>query len=237
MKSLAIHQTYFFPYIGYFSIIKNVDIFVHADILQYIKQGWVNRNRIISTSGEIQYINVPIKHIAQKTATNMVEIDYSRSWEQDIINRLFYYKKRAPYYNDVIGMLNELFSEHYESIADLCIRSNELVMDRLGIQTPTFKLSQLDMKVKENMEPDDWGICACKHFEGVDTYRNAPMGKTFYDPQKYHSEGLNIQFLQNRLKQYDQKTESFIPGLSILDVMMFNSTDEIKEMLDDFDIL
>ena len=60
-RSVGLHQTYFFPYLGYFTIMNNVDIFVYADSLQYIKQGWVNRNRIIAESGEVQYINVPIK--------------------------------------------------------------------------------------------------------------------------------------------------------------------------------
>ena len=237
MKYLASHQPYFFPYIGYFSIIKHSDIFVFSDSLQYMRQSWVNRNRIISTSGEPQYIIIPLKHHDARSGAHKVEIDYSRSWEQDIINRLNFYKKRAPYYKQVMEMLDELFSEKYESIAALSIRSVELVLKRLDITTEIYRLSELDVKLKENMEPDDWGICICKHFDGVDTYRNAPGGKSFYRPDRYHAEGLNIEFVQNRLRPYDQKLREFIPGLSMLDVMMFNSPEEIHPMLDDFELI
>ncbi len=237
MKALSIHQTYFFPYIGYFSVIKNVDIHVFADSLQYRKGSWMNRNRIISTDGEAQYIVVPVKHCDQKTPINKMIIDYDKAWEQDIVNRLFFYKKRAPYYGFVIELLDELFSKKYANLAELNIRSNELVMERLGIKTKTYKLSEINLQNKPVMEPDDWGIFACEHFEGVDTYRNAPLGKTFYDVEKYHDAGLNIEFLQNRLRPYDQKLDSFIPSLSILDAMMFNDTKAINEMLDEFDFI
>ena len=163
---------------------KNVDIYIYADCLQYRKGSWMNRNRIISTDGEAQYISVPVKHSDQKTPINKIVVDYGKDWGADIINRLFYYKKRAPHYEDVVDMLRELFSKQYSTLAELNIRSNEMVMERLGIKTETHKLSELELSLKEHMEPDDWGICACKHFDGVDTYRNAPLGKEFYDVAK-----------------------------------------------------
>lgn len=237
MKYLALHQPYFFPYIGYFSLIKNVDIFVLADNLQYMRRSWVNRNRIISTNGEPQYITIPLRHNDQKAGADKVEIDYSKNWEQDIINRLNYYKKRAPYYKPVMEMLDELFSVKYGSIAELSNRSVELVIKRLGIDTEVYRLSEMDVKLKDHMEPDDWGICVCKFFGDVGVYRNAPGGKIFYRPDRYLAEGLQIEFVQNRLRPYDQKLSEFIPGLSVLDVMMFNSPEEIMPMLDDFELI
>jgi len=195
------------------------------------------RNRIISNNGVIQYISVPVKNAGARRLIKDTEIDYSRHWEQDVINRLGYYKTRAPYYNVVIDMLDELFSEKYNNIADANIRSIELVSQRIGITTPTFRQSEMILPAKDNMSPDDWGALISIQFPGVDIYRNAPGGKDFYDPQKYQNCGLKIEFVQNRLKEYDQKTQEFIPGLSIIDVMMFNSVEEIQEMLVDFYLL
>ncbi|MBE5906329.1 MAG: hypothetical protein E7277_05980 [Lachnospiraceae bacterium] len=237
MKTLSLHQPYFFPYIGYFSIMKHVDIHVYADSLQYTRHGWMNRNRILSCENAPLTITVPLKRAARDTAINQMEIAYERTWEQDIYNKLLAYKKRAPYYNEVLDMLDELFAGKYENLAELNIRSNQLVCQRLGIQTPTYRLSELGLAEKENMEPDDWGIVVCKQFEGVDTYRNAPLGKTFYNAEKYRANGLNIEFAQNRLRPYEQGAAEFVPALSILDVMMFNSVDAVNEMLDDYDLL
>ncbi|MCR4792393.1 MAG: WbqC family protein [Lachnospiraceae bacterium] len=236
MKYLALHQTYFFPYIGYFSLIKNVDIFVFADNLQYMRRSWVNRNRVLTNLGVPQYISVPVVHHPQKTPANQVQIDYSRNWQQEILNMLNNYRKIAPHYNDVMDMIDELFSKHYDNIADLGIQSVLLAMNRLGIDTECHCLSKLNPVLKDEMEPDDWGICISKHFD-ADVYRNAPGGKSFYRPERYHEAGLEIEFLQNRLHPYDQKTTEFVPGLSILDVMMFNSPEEIAPMLDDFDLI
>ncbi|WP_026657841.1 WbqC family protein [Butyrivibrio sp. AC2005] len=236
-KSVGLHQTYFFPYLGYFTIMNNVDIFVYADSLQYIKQGWVNRNRIISESGQVQYINVPIKHASQKTPANEVEIDYDKPWEEAIINKLWYYKKKAPYYNEVVGILEQLFSKKYDSIAALTMESTNLVQKWLGREAPKYKLSDINLEEHDKIMRDEWGIIVTNHFPDADTYRNAPGGIKFYDRLKYGFAGMNIEFLQNRLRPYDQKNDEFIPGLSIIDVMMFNTPEEVNEMISDYYVL
>lgn len=237
MKRLAIHQTYFFPYIGYFTVLNRADIFVHADSLQYVERSWVNRNRIIGENGEPKYITVPLRKNRREAAINERLINYDKEWEKEILNQFGYYKKRAPYYTEVMDMLKELFSEKYQDISILAMKSTEMVLERLNIKKEIHILSETDIGPTDNLHTDDWGIAACKAFDGVDTYVNAPGGKSFYDPEKYKKAGLGIEFLQNRLKSYDQKNEEFIPALSILDVMMFNSQKEILEMLDDYYVL
>lgn len=237
MSILAANQPYFFPYIGFFSILDDADIYVYADMMQFRKQSWMCRNRVISNDGSVQYISIPIKNAGARKSIRETEIDYSRPWEHDVINRLGYYKKRAPYYHEVMDMLDEFFSEKYSNLADVNIRSIELVSERIGIMTPTYLQSELNLPVSDDMSADDWGALISLQFPGVKIYRNAPGGKEFYDPRKYEKCGLKIEFLQNRLNAYDQKSDEFIPGLSIIDVMMFNSKEQIKEMLKDFEII
>lgn len=239
MKRLAGHQTYFFPYIGYFTVMDAVDIFVYADSLQYVKKSWMNRNRIIAENGSVRYINVPVKKSIIETPANEKAISYDKNWEETILNQLGYYKKNAPYYNEVVDLLKELFSQKYDSIADLGIASVELTLKRLGISKKTYKMSDLIEKPPYELSPDEWGIYACKNFEneGIDTFSNAPGGKAFYDVKKYTDNGLNIEFLQNNLKPYDQKLGRFEPGLSIIDVMMFNSVDEVNSMIKDYHLI
>ena len=237
MKKLACHQTYFFPYIGYFSVLNRADIFVHADSFQYIRKGWVNRNRIIGENGEVKYIGVPVKKAVRETPANEIEIDYSQDWEKKLIDQLGYYKKKAPYYSRVLELLGDVFSTKYSNIAQLAISSTESVMDYLGIEKEIHLLSELDMSAYDNIEADEWGLRICQAFDGVDTYVNAPGGKEFFDVTKYENAGIKIEFLKNRLKPYIQRNGQFIPGLSVLDVMMFNTPEEIKQMLEDYEII
>lgn len=236
MKKLAGHQPYLFPYIGYFTVINSVDYFIHGDALQYEKQSWINRNRIISETGEVRYIIVPTLNRSLSNKINEVQIDYSQNWQKKMINQLGYYRK-APYYKDVIEILEELFSINYSNIADLNIAATELVVKRIGIETALYRMSEVDIDTSLVTKSDEWGIASCKAFDGVDTFRNAPGGMSFYDPEKYKRAGLNIEFLQNRLRPYNQNNNEFIPGLSILDVLMFNSPEEVKEMVNDYYIL
>ncbi len=234
MRILAAHQTYFFPYIGYYSVLNRADKFVHMDCLQFEKQSWMTRNRIIGEDGNVRYISVPVRKNKRETPIKDMMINYDTRWEDVVLNQLGYYRKRAPYYKEVRELLETIFSQKYENLAELNIHSTDLVLERLGIKKDIYRQSELTIAAEDVHEADEWGLTVCKSFEGIDTYINAPMGKEFYDQAKYNDAGYGIEFMQNRLRPYEQKNDEFIPGLSIIDVMMFNSSEEIKEMLDDY---
>ncbi len=239
MKKLAGHQTYFFPYLGYFTVLNQADVFVHGDSFQFIKNGWMNRNRIIGEDGKPRYITVPLKKASRETPANRMMISYNQDWRGVILDNLGYYRKRAPYYKDVVDMLKTLFSDEYQYLADLSMASVDITLKRLGIEKRIYKLSELEAMPTEDIAADEWGLYMCKCFEdeGVDTYINAPGGKAFYDEEKYRKNGLNIEFIQNNLRAYDQGRDSFVEGLSIIDVMMFNSPEEIRDMLTDYRVI
>ncbi len=239
MKSLAGHQTYLFPYIGYFTVLYASDIFIYADCLQYEKKSWMNRNRIISEDGSIRYFIVPVRKAAICTPTNEKAISFEMDWENSILNQLGYYKKRAPYYNNVVELLKEVFEKKYDNISELAIASIEHSLKFLGIEKKTYRLSELISDPPKDLAPDEWGIYTCKMFEseGVDTFINAPLGKTFYDAEKYRKNGLNLAFIQNNQRPYDQGLEQFADSLSIIDVLMFNSPEEVRDMLIDYIVI
>ena len=107
----------------------------------------------------------------------------------------------------------------------------------MNLEFKPLLFSELGFDENERHEPDEWGIAISKHFPEVDTFRNAPGGKTFYDVEKYKNAGLTIEFIQNNLKPYDQKNDTFFERLSIIDVLMFNSPEEVKAMIKDYYIL
>jgi len=235
-KKLALMQPYFFPYIGYYTIMKHVDCYVYFDTAQYMKGGWINRNRILKPNGmEWQYITLPLKKHSHENPIKDIKVDYDLPVLERIMSRLEHYKKQAPYYKQVSSIVNEALQE-CQSISQLNIRADRLVCEYLGIKIPQYILSEVNVGFIEAECPDEWGLNVCMAFGNIDEYWNAPGGVHFYDTNKYLKNGIKIYFVKTELRRYEQKIPKgeFLPGLSILDVMMFNSPKEINDMLDDY---
>jgi hypothetical protein len=94
----------------------------------------------------------------------------------------------------------------------------------------------MDIKIKEAKEPDEWALNISKEM-GAKEYINPPNGKSFFNPEKYKKENIKLSFLDLKITEYDQKREYFEPGLSIIDVMMFNSPEEINKMLANYELI
>lgn len=233
---LGIMQPYFFPYLGYFSLIKHTDEFILLDTVQFIRHGWIERNRILKPSNGWQYIMVPLKKHSRETLIKDIEIINDQPWKEKILAQLQHYRKQAPYFSNVIGILNEIFSKEYVSIVDLNLSSLKIICNYLGINTLIQVFSRMYIKIKPVNAPDEWALNICKAQDNVDEYWNPPGGQSFFDRKKYENAGINLKFHSILFTQYNQKRNEFIPGLSILDVMMFNSVEEINKMLDNYEL-
>jgi len=234
---LAIMQPYFLPYLGYFSLIKHTDEFILLDTVQFIRHGWIERNRILKPSDGWQYIMVPLKKYSRETIIKDIEINNDQQWKEKILAQLQHYKKQAPYFSNVIDILNEIFSKEYATIVDLNLASLKTVCNYLGINTPIQVFSLMNIDIEPANAPDEWALNICKALGNVDEYWNPPGGQSFFDRKKYENAGINLKFHSAILTDYDQKRNVFEPGLSILDVMMFNSIEEINKMLDNYELL
>ena len=234
---LAIMQPYFLPYLGYFSLIKHTDEFILLDTVQFIRHGWIERNRILKPSDGWQYIMVPLKKHSRETIIKDIEINNDQQWKEKILAQLQHYKKQAPYFSNVIDILNEIFSKEYATIVDLNLASLKTVCNYLGINTPIQVFSLMNIDIEPANAPDEWALNICKALGNVDEYWNPPGGQSFFDRKKYENAGINLKFHSAILTDYDQKRNVFEPGLSILDVMMFNSIEEINKMLDNYELL
>src|SRR5512147_3120236 len=107
---LAGMQPYFFPYLGYFGLIRHSDIFIIADNLQFVESGWVARNRILKPSEGWHYIRVPLVKCSHKTAISEMKINRKISWRDKIARQLHHYSRKAPYYTEVMRFLERAFT-------------------------------------------------------------------------------------------------------------------------------
>mgnify|MGYP003369580672 FL=1 len=234
---LGIMQPYFFPYIGYISLIKHTDLFILLDDVQFIRHGWIERNRILKPGGGgWNYIAVPLKRHHRETPIREIRINNEIEWKQKIKAQLVCYK-RAPYYRQVTGMLEEVFAEEYQDITSLDQMALRKTCEYLHIDTPIEVCSRMNLDFELAKYADEWALNICKAIDGVDEYWNPIGGMTFFDRSKYSGAGIDLKFMDMKLKEYGQFQGRFEKGLSILDVMMFEPAEHINEMLEGYRLL
>lgn len=234
---LGIMQPYFFPYIGYFSLIKHTDRFILFDPVQFIRHGWIERNRTLKQNEGWQYIQAPLVKHDQATLIKDIKINNTTDWKGKILAQIQHYKKKSPYYFATLKVLNEIFSKEYDDIVSFNHTSLLKVCEYLEINTQMDIFSNMHLEIEPVNAPDEWALNICKAIDGTTEYWNPIGGTSFFDKTKYEKAGLNIQFQQMNLEPYDQNRETFEAGLSIIDVMMFNSPEEINKMLDNYKLI
>jgi hypothetical protein len=233
---LGIMQPYFLPYLGYFALIKHTDYWIVFDIVQFIRQGWIGRNRILKPGGGWQYIMVPLEKSSTSTPIKDKKIRTNESWQKKILLQLMHYKKKAPYYIKVIELLETGFEFNDTGITKLNVRLIKIICDYLCVPFNYGIFSEMDIPIGAVNEPDEWALEISKALK-ADTYLNPPGGMEFFNREKFEKAGINLKFLKVNLQPYNQLCEPFEPGLSIIDVMMFNSPEEISIMLDQYELI
>lgn len=229
-------QPYLFPYLGYFALIKHTDKWVVFDTVQYINKGWINRNRILSQSKDgIAYLTVPVIKESRDMLIKDTCIDNSKQWKEKIIGQLAFYKKKAPFFFKVKEIVEDILNFETNYISELNTYALARVCEYLNIDFKYSVFSHDTLGIDAVDAPDEWALKISQKL-GAKQYINPPGGKSFFDKKKYDAVGIDLNFLQIYLEEYDTFVPEFISGLSIIDVMMFNSSEEINKMLDNYEL-
>lgn len=231
---LGIMQPYFMPYIGYWQLMNAVDQYVVYDDVNFIKGGWINRNRIL-LNGEAKYFNIqmaggasPFKHINEiGVSNNPVVINKN-------IRILEAAYKKAPCFSQVMPVMERILLHSADNLALFIKYSFEEVNQYLGITTQLILSS--DLQKDNELHGQDKVIAICQLL-GADEYYNAIGGQKLYSYQEFRKSGILLKFLNTGDISYRQFNDKFIPNLSMIDMMMFNSVDEIKGYLLNYSLL
>ena len=234
---IGVMQPYFFPYLGYFSLIKHTERFILLDSVQFIRHGWIERNRILKPGSGWQYISVPLIKHSRDTKIRNIRIKNALDWRNKIFRQSEHYKKRAPFYRDTIEVLKTAFNIETESIVQLNAHILKTVCGYIGVRVNVDILSEMHLSIGGVKAPDEWALNICKALDNVSEYWNPEGGLECFDRSKYYKAGVDIKFLSMNFPKYPQRRPEFEAGLSIIDVMMFNKPEKINEMLDDYMLL
>ena len=231
---LAIMQPYFMPYIGYFQLINAVDTFVIYDNIQYTKKGWINRNRIL-VNGSDKLVTLPIKK--DSDYLDVVQRELANSWENDrhkMLNVIKTSYHKAPFFEQAYELLQQCIITTELNLFNFIYSSLEKINKYIGITTPMIKSSgiSIDHTLKSEQK-----VMALSEECGATTYINAIGGVHLYDKDRFKQRGLELNFIKSNPIVYKQFNNEFVPWLSIIDVLMFNSPEAINEFINSYTLI
>ena len=227
-------QPYLFPYIGYWQLLNAADEFVILDDVQYINRGWINRNRIL-VDGRDHLFTFSVEKAAQTKKINerFFSADFPLEKAKFLKKLQFAYAK-APFFADVLELIGRSLDFSGGNIAVNLGKNLAVIAEYLGIDTKVCFAS--DIACNKELKAQDYIMELTRKREG-DSYINPIGGMELYDREVFRQNGIRLHFLQCGPISYKQGTAAFIPNLSIIDVLMFNSRDEMKEMLGRYELL
>jgi hypothetical protein len=237
MMKVAIMQPYFFPYLGYFQLMNVVDIFVVYDNIKFTKKGWIQRNRVL-LNGKEELFSLSLKKDSDflDIRDRRLADDYLAK-NKKILRKIKSAYSNAPYFKDVFSLVEECFLyEGHSNLFDFLLFSINVVSTFLGIKSRMITSSELegtDSRLRNKYRI----IHLCKKLN-ASVYVNPIGGQQLYNKLEFEKEGLLLQFVKMREIRYPQMgSGDFIPNLSIIDVLMYNSCDDIARLLEEYDLV
>lgn len=221
-------QPYFFPYIGYWQLMKLTDRYVVYDDVNYIKGGWINRNRIL-VNGRAVYLNVPTVGASPNKKINQVGTEISERFLEKTSRKLSGAYKKAPYFEEVFPYIMEMMDFSTDNLSEYLISLILKMAQLLDIKTDFIISSQLSCSPRLHGEERVMEIC--RVLEG-DIYYNAVGGRQLYSHEHFRERGLELRFVETDDIRYQQFGDTFVPNLSIIDILMFNGWEQTKKYLD-----
>lgn len=222
----AIMQPYLFPYIGYFQLIAAVDLFVVYDNIKYTKKGWINRNRFLRDGKDVLF-SVPLRKDSDflDVRERQIAPDFSRAKFLSPLREAY---RRAPHFDEAFALVEKIVSNPESNLFEFIRTSIEEVCGYLGIGT-ALRVSST-VPIDHGLQGKEKVMALCRAV-GADAYVNPIGGVELYSKEEFAANGIALHFLRPRPFEYPQLGAPFVPSLSIVDVMMFNPRERIRECL------
>lgn len=231
-NTVAIMQPYAFPYLGYFNLVQACGVFVFYDDVNFITRGWINRNRVL-VNGQAHQFSIPLSGASQNKRILDVGLHDFGAFRNKFLKQLKHAYRHAPCYGSGLAYAEEVLSSDYERIADLAIASVKLLFRKLGVERRFLRSSEA-FPASVGAGRSGRLIDITKAL-GASHYVNPASGVSLYDKPHFEDNGVALSFLQPLLPEYRQVGPAeFVPGLSIIDVLMHNDHDSVRQMLSSY---
>lgn len=229
---LAIMQPYFFPYIGYWQLLNIADRFVIYDDVNFVKRGWINRNRIL-INGEPSYITIPLDHASQNKRIRDIHLKDSPLWRRKMLKSIEYAYRKSPFFSEVFPELQRQIGHQSINLADYLAQHLSKMATFLGISTEFVSTSSSYRN--SNLTGQDRVLDICKR-EDATSYFNLQGGQTLYDSESFENANIELYFVSTQIGPYKQRSANFVSNLSVIDVLMEVGVEGIGQRLGEFEL-
>ena len=234
-KTLAVMQPYVFPYNGYFSLSKSCDVFVLYDDVNFIKQRWINRNRVLKSNSDVMF-SVPLVNQSSNLAINEVAAANFERFKGKFLRTIEQCYSKAIHFEAGFEYVIEVLHKEFFTISELASYSVEIAKERIDLQCEILTSSKRFAETK-GMERRQRLISMAK-IVGCTRYVNSVNGSFLYDKHEFSKKGVQSKFIKPTLLPYRHcNTKKFHPGLSIIDLMMNLSVEEIGKHLNSCELV
>ncbi len=233
MKTIAIMQPYLLPYIGYFQLMAAVDKFVVYDDVNYINRGWINRNRLLH-NGIAQTFTLPLHSASQNRLICEIELDETQGWRKKFLQTIQQAYGKSPCYAQASVLMESIINYPSTKLDEFLLHSLRKIVLYLSMDIEIVNTSRVYNNAHLKGQERILDICSQ---EQADSYINPIGGIELYDHSIFYKHSLSLYFLRSRPVSYPQGKGEHIPWLSILDVIMFNEPDKIRQLLTEIDLV
>lgn len=227
MKSIAIMQPTYLPWLGYFSLMKSVDEFVILDSVQFSKRSWQQRNKIKTQNGE-QFLTVPVfTKDRREQLINEALIDTGTKVLSKHEKTIEHSYEKAEYYSEFKNKFNSIFENPPDKLIDLNMNLIEIVKNAFSITTPIIFSSELEAVGKKA----ELLFSICEKCD-ADTYISPPGSKVYLDESSvFQQSDVELKYINFICEPYKQLHGDFLPYMAAIDCL-FNLGANGKEFLD-----
>jgi WbqC-like protein len=223
---VAIMQPYLLPYVGYFQLIAAVDLFIVYDNIEYTKKGWINRNRICR-NGEAVTFSLPLKSASDHL--NVCERELAADFKREkLLNQIRGAYQRAPHFANVFPLIERIVCFNDSNLFRFLHHSICATCELLNIGTE-IRISS-SIAIDHSLRKQNKVIALCRAV-GAATYVNASGGIDLYSREDFQRHGMDLKFIRSKPFEYNQFGDGFVPLLSIIDVLMFNSIEDVRNCI------
>ncbi len=213
---LVVLQPGYLPWLGFFDQYDWCDAFVLYDDVQYDKNGWRNRNRILTAQGP-QWLTVPVRLAGKEFPPILeVEVDNATNWRRKHRMGLEQAYAKAPHFSTVFPPLAAVLDQEWRSLLDVDVAMMRALVDLLGMDWKVLRSSELGVPGQKTERL--LGLCRKL---GATEYLTGDAARDYLDEPAFHAEGVKVHWHGYRHPTYEQRSKEFVPYLSVVD-LLFN---------------
>lgn len=225
-RVVSVLQPGYLPYLGFFELMARSDVFVLYDDVQFDKNSWRNRNRILSRKGPL-WLSVPVATAGRPTQPiNETMIDTAAPWRRKHLETLRQSYARAPHFSAWAEPLADAYARDWTRLIDVDLHFIELFRRALGIHAPLVLSSSLGCRGSKT----DRLVAICREL-GADGFISTNGAKAYLDESRFAEAGIALAYQDYTHPTYPQHGEEFVPYMAAIDLLLNCGPDAARILL------